>query len=128
MKKEDKKKVANKALKLLQGACKNGITCYKIARDTGITEQTVYNYANGDTTPTLANANILITYFTGKNNYNAHKVSNNGNNNNINIAGTQINRDQEEIQSLKNRINELEELLAELRSDKQFLQKLLEKN
>jgi len=62
---------------------------------------------------------------------NTYKINSSGNNNNINIAGTQINRDHEENQVLKTRIKELEGLVARLESDKQFLQettqKLLEK-
>jgi len=61
---------------------------------------------------------------------NTYKINNSGNNNVIASAvlGSPINQGQDEVQTLKNRIKELEELVVELRSDKQFLQKLLEKN
>jgi len=46
--------------------CASNVSNYKIAKDTGITEATIGNYKNRNTSPTLANANIIIDYFNKK--------------------------------------------------------------
>lgn len=58
-----KKEIINKALELLFKANKDGISNYKIAKYTEITEATIGNYINKITKPTYANAKILISYF-----------------------------------------------------------------
>jgi plasmid maintenance system antidote protein VapI len=63
MKREDKEEIINRALVLLNKAIKSGVSNYKIAQDTKITDRTIGNYVNGNTKPTLANAYILIDYF-----------------------------------------------------------------
>ena len=55
--------IIEKALELLFGANKQGISNYKIAKDTGLTEKTIGNYINKKTIPTFANTKILISYF-----------------------------------------------------------------
>lgn len=61
---QNKKEIIEKSLELLNKAVNDGISNYKIAKDTKITEATIGNYINGKTKPTLANASILIAYFT----------------------------------------------------------------
>lgn len=61
---QNKKETIEKSLELLNKAVNDGISNYKIAKDTKITEATIGNYINGKTKPTLANASILIAYFT----------------------------------------------------------------
>lgn len=65
MKKDEKIHISERALSLLMKARKRGASNYAIAKATGITERTISNYVNGNTMPTLANANILIAYFEG---------------------------------------------------------------
>lgn len=60
---QDKKEIIEKSLRLLKNALKDGVSNYRIAKDTKITEATIGNYVNGKTKPTHANAEILIRYF-----------------------------------------------------------------
>jgi len=50
-----------KALNLLYAS---DLSNYRVAQETGITEATIGNYRNRKTRPTLANAEILIKYFS----------------------------------------------------------------
>jgi hypothetical protein len=63
MNNKEKQEVIGKALKLVIKATKNGMSNYKIAKDTNIAQKTIGNYVNGETKPNFANANILIRYF-----------------------------------------------------------------
>lgn len=63
MKSEEKSKIIDEALKLVQDAVAKGVSKYRIANDTSINETTIGNYANGKTKPSFANAKILISYF-----------------------------------------------------------------
>lgn len=65
MKSSDKENIINEALSLVLDANKKGISNYRIAKDTNITERTIGNYVNGNSKPTFANAKILIDYFMG---------------------------------------------------------------
>lgn len=60
---QEKKEIINRAIELLNKAISSGVTNYKIAKDTKITEATIGNYVNGKTKPTHANADILLRYF-----------------------------------------------------------------
>lgn len=40
-----------------------GVSNYKIAKDTSLSEKTIGNYVNGNTRPTLSNSRIIIKYF-----------------------------------------------------------------
>lgn len=55
---------AEKIEKALNYLSNSDLTNYRIAQDTGITEATIGNYRNKKTRPTLANAEILIKYFS----------------------------------------------------------------
>lgn len=68
MNKEDKNNVIEQALNFILKANKDGMSNYRIAKDTNITERTIGNYVNGSTKPTFANAKILIDYFSGTGN------------------------------------------------------------
>ena len=59
--------IIEKSLELLFEANKKGVSNYKIAKDTGLTETTIANYLNKKTEPTPANAKILISYFEKEN-------------------------------------------------------------
>lgn len=72
MKSEEKVKIIDEALKLVQDAISKGITKYRIASDTTINETTIGNYVNEKTKPSFANAKILIDYF------NSFKIVDNG--------------------------------------------------
>ncbi len=63
--KENKSEIVSKALVLLKEANDKGITNYRISQDTKLTEPSLGNWVKGVTRPTLANAKILIDYFTG---------------------------------------------------------------
>lgn len=67
MKKDEKDEIIEKALRFILKANKEGVSNYKIAKDTNITERTIGNYVNGTTKPTFANAKILIDYFIADN-------------------------------------------------------------
>ena len=58
-----KAEIVQKAIELISNST---LSNYKIAKDTGITEASIGNYRNGNTRPTLANANIIIDYFNKK--------------------------------------------------------------
>ena len=59
----DKDKIIQRAIDQISNS---DLSNYKIAKDTGITEASIGNYRNGNTKPTLANANIIIDYFNKK--------------------------------------------------------------
>lgn len=63
MKKEEKVKIIAESLELVKDAVKNGMSNYEIAKHTQINESTIGNYVNDKTTPTFANAKILISFF-----------------------------------------------------------------
>ena len=58
-----KAEIVQKAIELISNST---LSNYNIAKDTGITEASIGNYRNGNTRPTLANANIIIDYFNKK--------------------------------------------------------------
>jgi predicted transcriptional regulator len=57
----NKKENIKKAISLLKEYA--NLTAYQIAKDTKITEKTIFNYRNEETKPTEANAKVLIQYF-----------------------------------------------------------------
>lgn len=68
-KKNTEKDIRNEEMKkksvdLVKQADKNGVTAYRIGVGTGITENTIRNYIKDNTEPTLANAKVLIRYFS----------------------------------------------------------------
>lgn len=63
MKNEEKNRIIEEALNLVNDAISKGVSKYRIANDTSINETTIGNYANGKTKPSFANAKILIKYF-----------------------------------------------------------------
>jgi transcriptional regulator with XRE-family HTH domain len=67
-----KQNLIKKALEILK---QSGLTAYKIAQDTGIHETTISNYRTDKTTPTHANAKLLLYYFDEINN-NANDIAN----------------------------------------------------
>jgi transcriptional regulator with XRE-family HTH domain len=122
MKKNEKKEIAEKALSLLKKELDKGVSRYKIAKDTGITEQTIGNYIKGDTLPTLANANILLKYFIGdKSNVNQIIKSKNshilGDNSKVIISDceSKLAVAEREIEYLKQRLEDKEEIIEMLK-------------
>jgi phage repressor protein C with HTH and peptisase S24 domain len=63
MKKEEKEKIIEAALQLVLDANKRGISNYRIAKGTNITEKTIGNYVSRGGSPTLVNAKAIISYF-----------------------------------------------------------------
>ena len=55
-----------RALEYVNIAIGNGVTAYRIAKDTKLSENTITNYIKGKTKPTLVNADILNNYFEKK--------------------------------------------------------------
>ena len=63
MKSEEKSKIIARSLELVKNAVRNGMSNYEIAKQTNINESTIGNYVNDKTSPTFANANVLIRFF-----------------------------------------------------------------
>jgi hypothetical protein len=66
MKKEDKEKIVDRALGIINDLLSNGFSNYRIAQETKVTETTIGNWVNGVTKPTPANAKIIIDHYAGR--------------------------------------------------------------
>lgn len=71
---QDRENIVEKALEYVRNAVEDGVTAYRIAKDTRLTENTITNYIKEKTRPTLANAEILIQYFEGVNKCNTSEL------------------------------------------------------
>ena len=127
----EKQEIINKALELLFEANKNGISNYKIAKETKITEATIGNYINKITKPSFANAKILISYFetdwlkTGKDKMLKKDIGNNSNiyKEKYYQSLEKICDLQKEIIDLKDKIIDYEKKYAGMNSDVLAVQK-----
>ena len=63
MKKEIKYMIIAKSLELLRDAIGCGKSKYQISKETKMNEATIGNYVNGKTSPTFANAKMIIEYY-----------------------------------------------------------------
>ena len=90
---------------------------YRIAKNTGITEATIGNYRNGKTTPTKANAMLLLKYFSESHENNKRGAT-------PRLEGRRSNEcelcleKERTIQILSERIEELKETISILREER----------
>lgn len=75
------------------------LTAYAISKSTGITEQTILNYRNKKTFPTIANAKLLEYFFMEQSGFFSLKNSKNHVSGNNNIIGDHSNIDMRSFNS-----------------------------
>ena len=121
----NKDEIINKASSLIEGAKAKGISNYKVAKGTGISEKTIGNYVHGKTTPTYPNAVSLINYFEreGQMLKNAQNTDEALKNDKKETAPKVIDPEVWEVlqlqaQSLAKRDNQIDELISLLKDSK----------
>lgn len=114
-----------KILKLLKSS---PLSAYSIAKNTGITEQTILNYRSGKTVPTAANAKLLEYFFNDCSVASPKKNSENSVYGNSNIIGdySNINNSHDDCHNLDFLYKQIELLSAQLREKDLQIKELLD--